>query len=99
MKGNFIVKAKPGSFNTFSTIMKLQQAFQRAKENEGGIIVQTRIASVTEWKLAYHKTLAILNAYNEMISGRKRTSSRTRWNCQTTTKRNILNVLLVLSNK
>ena len=70
MKGNSVMKAKPVSFNTFFTNMKLEQAFQKAKESEGGIIGQTRKASAKEGELSYHKTLAIWNASHEMISGR-----------------------------
>ena len=64
MKGNFLVKTKPGNFNAVSPDMKLEQTIQRATKSESGIIGQTRKASyVTEWELSYHETSAIHNAY------------------------------------
>ena len=72
MKGNFVVKTKPGSLNAMSTdIADNQKGKKKKKKSEGGIIGQTRKAScVKEWQLSYHDVLTIRNAYHDMTSGR-----------------------------
>ena len=63
----FVIKTKPGSFNSVALDMKLEQSIQRSKKGFGGIIGQAKQATfVLEWELMYHEILAIVNGYSEI---------------------------------
>ena len=69
--GEFVVKGKPGTFNAVSHDMKLEQAIQRSKKSQPGIIGQTRQNNyLTEGELGYHEILNISNLFHGITTSR-----------------------------
>ena len=68
LRGNFVVKTNPGTFNAVSPDMKLEQTIQRSQKSSKGVIGQTRQANyVSEWEVVYHEILAISNTLRYLI--------------------------------
>ena len=68
LRGNFVVKTNPGTFNAVSPDMKLKQTIQRSQKSSKGVIGQTRQANyVSEWEVVYHEILAISNTLRYLI--------------------------------
>ena len=68
LRGNFVVKTNPGTFNAVSPDMKLEQTIQRSQKSSKGVFSQTRQANyVSEWEVVYHEILAISNTLRYLI--------------------------------
>ena len=56
LQGGFVIKTKPGSFNSVGVDMALEQSINKSAKSSHGIIgTSKKLDYVTEWTLVYHE--------------------------------------------
>ena len=69
MRKHFVVKRKPGSFNSVAPDLALEQTIQRSAKSSSGIIGKTKSNEcMAEWALIYHEVLAVTNTLREITN-------------------------------